>query len=104
MFTMTEPAVPITIALRIPGKWSHPKELVRQLPADCRLTPDALVLPDTTPIGFGAMGADDQFAQIFRSSCRQPATDDELAAVAGYTVNAFLSGPGGSMEAARTMM
>ena len=40
----------------------------------------------------------------FRSSCRQPATEDELATVNGYTVNVFLSGPGGSLQAARTMM
>src|SRR5207247_4477239 len=37
-------------------------------------------------------------------SCRQPATEEELATVAGYTVNVFLSGPGGSMQAVRTMM
>jgi hypothetical protein len=101
---MNEPAALVTIALRIPGRWSHPKELIRRLPAGCRLTADTLTLPDNTQVGFGAMAADDQFAQIFRSSCRRPATDDELAAVAGYTVNVFLSGPGGSMEAARTMM
>ena len=62
------------------------------------------VLPDGKQVEFGAMEADDQFAGIFRSSCRQPATDDELATVDGYTVNVLLSGPGGSMEAARTMM
>jgi hypothetical protein len=101
---MNEPASPITIALRIPGKWSHPKELIQRLPAGCRLTEEALILPDATEVGFGAMAADDQFAQIFRSSCRQPATEDELATVDGYTVNVTLSGPGGSMEAARTMM
>jgi hypothetical protein len=50
------------------------------------------------------MKADDQFAEIFRSSCRRPATEAELATVAGYTVNVTLSGPGGSMEAARAMM
>ena len=50
------------------------------------------------------MEADDQFAEIFRSSCRQPATEEELATVNAYTVNVFLSGPGGSLEAARTMM
>src|SRR5207248_11330272 len=55
-------------------------------------------------VDFGAMAADDQFAQIFRSSCRQPATEDELATVDGYRVNVLLSGPGGSMQAARTMM
>src|SRR5207247_5586833 len=69
-----------------------------------RLTGEALILPDKTEIGFGAAPADNQFAQIFRSSCRQPATEDELATVDGYTVNAFLSSPGGSMRAARTMM
>jgi hypothetical protein len=101
---MNEPAAPITVALRIPGKWSHPKELIERLPAGCRMTAEALVLPDTTEVEWGAMQADDQFAQIFRSSCRQPATEDELATVNGYTVNVFLSGPGGSLQKARTMM
>jgi hypothetical protein len=104
MFKMNEPTVPITIALRIPGKWSHPRELIQGLPAGCRLTAEALLLPDTTPVEFGVMAADDQFAEIFRSSCRQPATADELATVAGYTVNVLLSGPGGSLPAARAMM
>jgi len=101
---MNEPAAPLTIDLRIPGTWSHPKELIERLPAGYRLTGEALILPDGTPIAFGAMAADAQFGQIFRSSCRQPATADELATVARYTVNVLLSGPGGSMEAARTMM
>src|SRR5207253_5301354 len=34
----------------------------------------------------------------------EPAAEDELATVDRYTVNVFLSGPGGSMQAARTMM
>jgi hypothetical protein len=101
---MNEPASPITVALRVPGQWSHPRELLERLPTGCRLTADALILPDTTQVEFGAAPADDQFAQIFRSSCRQPATEDEMAAVDGYSVNVFLSGPGGSMQAARTMM
>jgi hypothetical protein len=50
------------------------------------------------------MKADDQFARIFRSSCREPATAEELATVAGYTVNVVLQGPGGSLPAARAMM
>src|SRR5713101_7034443 len=104
MFKMNEPAAPITIALRIPVKWSHPREIIQRMPAGCRVTGEALILPDTTQVEFGAMAADGQFAKIFRSSCRQPATEDELATVDGYTVNVFLSGPGGSMQAARTMM
>src|SRR5207247_6089734 len=47
---------------------------------------------------------DGPFAEILRSSCRRPGTEAELATVDGYTVNVCLSGPGGSMQAARTMM
>jgi hypothetical protein len=101
---MNESASQIMVALRIPGTWSHPKELIERLPAGCRLTEESLILPDETEVGFGARDADTQFAKIFRSSCRQPATPDEFATVDSYTVNIFLSGPGGSMQAARTMM
>jgi hypothetical protein len=101
---MNEPGSPIEVALRIPGKWSRPKELIERLPADCRLTAGKLILPDRTQVEFGALAADGQFARIFRSSCRQPATEDELATVDGYKVNVVLSGPGGSLQAARKMM
>ena len=101
---MNEPASPVEVAFRIPGQWSHPKELVERLPAGCRLPPEALILPDGTQVGFGAVPADEQFAQIFRSSCRNQPTDDELATVDGYTVNVYLRGPGGSLPAARKMM
>ena len=97
---MNEPTAAVTIALRIPGKWSHPRELIQRLPAGCRLTPETLILPDKAEIGFGAMAADDQFAQIFRSSCREPATAEELATVDNYTANVLLSGPGGSLRVA----
>lgn len=70
------------------------------LPLDARNT----VLADNTEIGFGVAPPDSQFAQIFRSSCRQPPTEEELVTVNHYTVNTFLTGPGGSMDAARTMM
>ena len=45
---MNEPAASVTIALRIPGQWPHPRELVQRLPQGYRLTGDALVLPDAT--------------------------------------------------------
>lgn len=101
---MNEPADPITIALRIPGTWSHPKELIERLPDGFRLTGEALILPDGTAVDFGAMAADDQFAEIFSKSLRQPATSEEIETVNNYAVNVFLSGPGGSLDAARTMM
>jgi hypothetical protein len=101
---MAEPVAPVEVAFRIPGQWAHPAELIARMPAGYRLTGDALVLPDSTRIEFGAMEADDQFAKIFHTSCRRPPTDDEIAAVNAYKVNVLLCGPGGSLQAARTMM
>jgi hypothetical protein len=101
---MSEPEAKVEVALRIPGQWSHPKELLDGLPAGCRLTPEALTLADGKQVEFGAAQADDQFARIFRTSCREAPTDDELERVDGYTVNVFLMGPGGSLDAARAMM
>jgi hypothetical protein len=101
---MNEPDDSIKITLRIPGKWPHPRELLQALPAGCRLTPEALILPDGTEVEFIPMQPDGQFAQIFRSSCRRPATADELATVDRYTVNVCLSGPGGSQQAALKVM
>jgi hypothetical protein len=94
----------VKINLRIPGQWTHPKDLVDRLPDGHRLTPESLFLPDGEEIEFGAGPADDQFAQIFRGSCRNPPTEEELAAVDHYTVNVFLGGPGGSLDSVRTMM
>jgi hypothetical protein len=92
------------ISLRIPGDWSHPRELVEQLPPGFRLSPEELTLPDGTKIDFVPMEPDDEFAGIFTSSCRRPPTRDELAIVASYSVNVGLTGPGGSLESALTMM
>ncbi len=94
----------IGTTLRIPGNWPHPGQLIERLPAGFRLTPEALILPDGSEIEFTPMAPDDQFAEIFKSSCRQPATEEELEVVDSYTVNVGLSGPGGSMKAALTMM
>jgi hypothetical protein len=92
------------ITLRIPGDWSHPGELMQRLPPGFRLTPEALLLPNDAKIDFVPMAPDVEFARIFQSSCRRPPTDDELAVVARYTVNVGLTGPGGSLESALTMM
>jgi hypothetical protein len=101
---MNESSKPVEVVLRIPGNWSHPKELVERMPAGYRLTPEALVMPDGTSIEFNPMPPDEQFACIFRSSCRRPPTREELAKVDGYTVNIGLTGPGGSLDAARKMI
>ena len=99
---MNQPTV--EVAFRIPGLWSHPKELVDRLPVGFELQPDKLVMPDKTEIAFGAARADNQFAKIFRSSCRQQPTETELRTVDNYKVNVFLMGPAGSLTSAHTMM
>jgi hypothetical protein len=94
----------VTTTLRIPGAWSQPRELIERIPAGFRLTAETLVLPDGAEFELTAIPPDDQFAAIFQSSCRRPATDEELAIVGRYTVNIALSGPGGSLDAARAVM
>jgi len=101
---MSEPSAPVMVTLRIPGQWQHPTELAKRLPDGYRLADDVLALPEGSRVGFGGVAPDDQFAEVFRSACRQPPTADELATVDGYTVNVILHGPGGSVDAARAMM
>jgi hypothetical protein len=101
---MSESPAPVEVVLRIPGTWSHPRELVESLPAGFRLTPEEMFMPDGTKVEFNPLPPDDQFAEIFRNSCRRPPTDEELEKVDGYTVNVCLSGPGGSLETAQSMM
>jgi hypothetical protein len=101
---MPESPTPIEIDFRIPGTWSHPRELVQALPEGCRLTGETLILADGTEVAFGAVEADGQFAEIFLSSCRRPPTEEEQERVDRYAVNILLSGPGGSLEKAHAMM
>ena len=101
---MNDAAISPRVTLRIPGDWSHPRELVERLPEGVRLSPTGLLLPDGTEFEFTPMPPDQQFPTIFQSACRRPASDDELAILARYQVNVGLSGPGGSMESALAMM
>lgn len=94
----------IIVDLRIPGRWSHPWDLIERLPNGCRVTPQVLILPDDARFDLGFHPPDDQFPGIFRSSCRLLPTEEELATADSYTVNVTLSGSGGSLEAARTIM
>ena len=101
---MNESGVTPRITLRIPGAWSHPGELMERLPEGVRLSPESLWLPDGTEFEMNPLPPDDQFPEIFESSCRQPPTDAELAALSRYTVNIGLTGAGGSLESARAAM
>jgi hypothetical protein len=73
---------------------------VERLPEGFRLTSQALILPDGTEIELCPLPPDNQFAKVFRSACRRPATADEMRRIDCYTVNIGLVGPGGSMAAA----
>lgn len=95
---------PAEIALRIPGEWAHPGELVERLPPEVSLTSDGLRLADGTVIEVVPMPADDQFFQVFQTACRRPAQPEELAVIRRYTVNIALLGPAGSLDAAHTML
>jgi hypothetical protein len=101
---MEDAGVSTRITLRIPGDWSHPGELLERLPDGFRLTATSLQLPDGAEIEFNPLPPDQEFPRVFQSACRRPATDEELAKLARYTVNIGLSGTGGSMESALTMM
>lgn len=92
------------ITVRIPGDWSHPKELVERLPAGFRLHPEKMTTPDGNEIEFIPLPPDEQFPRIFQSACRRPPSNDERAIVERYSVNIGLTGPGGSLEAALSMM
>jgi hypothetical protein len=74
------------------------------MPGGIRFYAQGLVLPDGTQVEMIPRPADDQFAGIFRSSVRQPATDEEFATVDAYTINLVLMGAGGSLESAHRMM
>jgi hypothetical protein len=101
---MNETNAVVETTLRIPGTWRHPKELIARMPAGFRLTSRAVILPDGTEMEFTPLPPDDQFAKIFQSVCRVPATVEEMRRVNSYTVNIGLNGPGGSMAAALTAM
>ncbi len=101
---MNEAEISTRITLRIPGDWSHPKELLERLPEGVQLSATGLLLPNGTTIEITPMPPDREFPKIFQSACRRPPTDDELAILSRYRVNVALSGAGGSLARALAMM
>lgn len=78
---MNAPAAQPRITLRIPGTWSHPKELLERMPQGYLLRSDVLLAPDGTEFEFTPIQPDGEFPRVFRSACRRTATDEELAAI-----------------------
>ena len=94
----------VLITFRIPGNWAHPGELIERMPEGYCLTSEFLVMPDGQRVELTPNPPDGQFVEIFRSSCRTPMTESERRVLTSYTVNFILSGPGGSLQNAHTMM
>ncbi len=101
---MKETNAVVETTLRIPGTWHHPQDLIARIPAGYRLTARALVLPNGTEVEFTPLAPDEMFAKVFQLACRRSATEEEIKRVNHYTVNIALTGPGGSLAAALTMM
>ena len=90
--------------LRIPGAWGGFEEITGRLPHGYSMCDAGLVMPDGQVVEMFPMKPDKEFAAVFESSCRAPATSEELSILNRYTVSLGLVGPGGSLEAARTML
>ncbi len=94
----------VEIAIRIPGTWRTPHELIERLPNGYSMEAKGLVLPDGTQVECWTLPPDGQFSRVFATSCRQPPTKEERRAIENYSANVILAGPGGSRESAYTMM
>ena len=100
------------ITLRIPGPWKSPE----QLQAALAKTGDGYIVPATKagedryllhqPSGrrfaLWAMERDDEIVELFADSGR--VSPPEVRALRNYQVKVFISGPGGSLDAARTFL
>lgn len=95
---------PVQVTLRIPGNWSDPNELLRQIPADYRMEIETLVLPCGHSVEWIPLPRDEQFAKVFQTVCRPPALQTELDRLRRYSFKLALVGPGGSIDAARLML
>jgi hypothetical protein len=100
------------ITLRIPGPWESPKQLLESLAA---INTGWVIAPPVAgeemcllhePTGrrfkLGAVVADAELAELFAESGRMD--DRELDALREHIVKVFVTGPGGSLEAAKTFL
>ena len=94
----------IEVNLRIPGTWSKPAEFFEQLPRGCRCTEEGLILADGSEFELHVLPADEEFPRIFAGSCAKLPTETEREQIENYKVNICLTGPGGSIEAAKRLM
>jgi hypothetical protein len=92
------------VTLRIPGTWSRPEEFYEGLPRGCRRSEKGLVLADGTELELHVLPSDEEFPRIFAGSCPKLPTEDERERIENFKVNICLTGPGGSIAAAKKLM
>ena len=100
------------ITLRVVGNWTTPGNFADRLASEATgyelsITDgghDAALTHTATGqrFGLGLDAADDEIADLFDDGRRL--SDAELAAVRRHTVKAFVTGPGGSVDAARAVL
>ncbi len=98
------------VSLRIPGDWASPRALSDRLMGtgytlSLSDQPSDFALAHTATgqrFPMGVVGPDEQIAELFADGGRLSAA--ELAAVRDHDVKVFVSGPGGSVDAARAVM
>ena len=100
------------ITLRIPGPW----ESLEQLRTALAKNGNGFIVPEVLPdeelwlvhqpsgqrFALSAMGPDDEIAELFADSPR--VSSSEVSALRNHRIKMFVSGPGGSHEAARTFL
>ena len=94
----------IEVTLRIPGTWNRPEEFYERLPRECRCNEQGLVLADGTEFELHVLPADDEFPEIFAGSCPKMPTESAREQIDDFKVNICLTGPGGSITAAKKIM
>jgi hypothetical protein len=101
--TTDDPIDPPLIQLRIPGRWSSPREIndaLREASLPYQMLEEALVNTEThEQFQWGVSEHDDEIAELFAHDRR--ATQEQIDLIASHDVKVHLSVPGGSIDAAR---
>jgi len=92
------------VSMRVPGPWNSIDELVKRLPRGWKHEREVLIPADGPPVFIEMMPADDDFPGIFQMSSRRPPSKEELHRIKKYRSNAGVSGPGGSLYAAKHLL
>ena len=98
------PDAPPEVTLRLPGRWSDPRELADALPEGYRLETNRLHLPDGSSVEANALPPDNEFPKLFIDGCQRSPSEEDLRTIENYQVNFCLTGPGGSYDAAKRML